>query len=76
MAYDIICIGGAEMNIGEKIKEMRLRAGLSQTDVAFKLGTSKQNIYKYENGIVTNIPLEKNKKLKKWQVYLMSLLLN
>jgi transcriptional regulator with XRE-family HTH domain len=47
------------MNIGEKIRFMRVKNGLSQEALAKSLKTTKQAIYKYENGIVTNIPLEK-----------------
>lgn len=47
------------MKIGIRIKELRERAGLSQTDLAEKLHTTKQTIYKYETGIVTNIPSDR-----------------
>lgn len=47
------------MNIGQRIRKLRIESGLSQTEVAAKLNTTKQNIYKYENCIITNIPLEK-----------------
>lgn len=47
------------MNIGDKIKIERLRHHLSQEDVAKAIGATKQAVYKYENGIVTNIPLDK-----------------
>lgn len=53
------------MKIGQKIRELRLKSGLTQSDVAEKLNTSKQNIYKYETGIITNIPLEKIEALAK-----------
>lgn len=43
----------------KRIKKMRVLRGLTQTELARKLGTTKQNIYKYENGIVTNIPSNK-----------------
>lgn len=47
------------MTIGEKIRFLRVKNGLSQETLAKSLKTTKQAIYKYENGIVTNIPLEK-----------------
>ena len=47
------------MTIGEKIRQERIRNNLSQEDVAKAIGSTKQAIYKYENGIVTNIPMDK-----------------
>lgn len=47
------------MSIGEKIKEQRELHQQSQEDVAKAIGTTKQNIYKYENGLIANIPLDK-----------------
>ena len=47
------------MGIGYLLKEERLRNNLSQDDVARAIGSTKQAIYKYENEIVTNIPLDK-----------------
>ena len=44
---------------GDAIKDLRRKAGLSQEELAKKLNTTKQTIYKYENGIVTNIPSDK-----------------
>lgn len=44
---------------GEAIKELRKAASLSQEELARKLNTTKQTVYKYENGIVTNIPSDK-----------------
>ena len=51
------------MTIGEKIHEQRLLNSLSQEEVAKALNTTKQAIYKYENEIVTNIPMDKIEKL-------------
>ena len=39
----------------EKMLEMRAASGLSQTDIAQKLGTSKGNISRLENGSNTTI---------------------
>lgn len=47
------------MTKGEKIKKLRISEGLSQIELANMLNTTKQNIYKYESGIVTNIPSDK-----------------
>lgn len=44
---------------GETIKDLRKRAGFSQEELANMLNTTKQTIYKYETGIVTNIPSDK-----------------
>lgn len=44
---------------GEAIKDLRKRAGFSQEELANMLNTTKQTIYKYETGIVTNIPSDK-----------------
>lgn len=45
------------MTIGEKIKYYREMHGFTQEYVATRLGTTPQNIYKYEKGIIKNIPL-------------------
>ena len=47
------------MNKGDRIKLVRIRKGLSQIELANKIGISKQNLYKYENSIITNIPSDK-----------------
>lgn len=47
------------MTLGEKIRYFREKKGLSQEDLAKELSTTKQAIYKYESGIVTNIPIPK-----------------
>lgn len=51
------------MSIGKRIKEERIRLHLSQEDVAKAISSTKQAIYKYENEIVTNIPMDKIEKL-------------
>ena len=43
---------------GERIREMRIRNKLTLDDVAKKLNVNRQAVYKYEHGVVTNIPLE------------------
>ena len=47
------------MTIGEKIKAAREAAHLTQTDLGRICGTTKQTIYKYETGTITNIPLDR-----------------
>jgi len=47
------------MTLGEKIKSAREYAGLTQEELGKKCGTTKQTIYKYETGKVTNIPLDR-----------------
>lgn len=47
------------MTVGERIKKRRESLGMSQTELATAAKTSKQNIYKYENGIISNIPSDK-----------------
>ena len=47
------------MDKGQRIKRLRKLNKVSQSNLAEMLGTSKQNIYKYENGIITNIPSDK-----------------
>ena len=45
--------------VGERIKKLRDKIGMSQTDLAAKIGESKQTVYKYETGKITNIPSDK-----------------
>ena len=47
------------MTKGEMIKKYRKLAGMTQDELAAKLDTTKQTVYKYENNIVTNIPSDK-----------------
>jgi repressor LexA len=47
------------MTIGQRIKALREQKGFSQIELAEKIGVSKQNLYKYENGIISNIPSDK-----------------
>ena len=50
-------------SIGDTIKILREERGISQTDVANKIGVSKQTLFKYENGVVQNIPTKYIEKL-------------
>ena len=45
------------MTVGERIKHYRKKLSITQEYLAKELNISPQNIYKYENGIITNIPL-------------------
>lgn len=47
------------MKIGERIKNRREELGISQTQLAQTIDSTKQNLYKYEKGIITNIPSDK-----------------
>ena len=47
------------MTVGERIKKVREKTGMSQVEFADKINVSKQTLYKYENDIITNIPSDK-----------------
>ena len=47
------------MTIGRRIREARTKMGISQEALANAVNSTKQAIYKYENDIVTNIPMDK-----------------
>lgn len=47
------------MNLGKNIKLLRKQKGLTQEDLAKHINSTKQSIFKYESGIVTNIPIDK-----------------
>lgn len=53
------------MDKGKIIKLLREQKGFSQVELADKIGVSKQTLYKYEKGIVTNIPSDKIESLAK-----------
>lgn len=42
-----------------KLKELRKSRGLTLDELAERVGTSKQTIHRYENGVITNVPPEK-----------------
>ena len=44
------------MEKGTRLRLLREKKDISQTEAARFLGLSKQTLYKYEKGIVTNIP--------------------
>ena len=47
------------MNIGSRIKSAREAKQMTQEELGRACGTTKQTIFKYENGIITNIPLDR-----------------
>lgn len=47
------------MSKGQKIKELREKYKMTQEQLATKLGISKQTVFKYETGLITNIPSDK-----------------
>lgn len=47
------------LNLGERIKIAREAAGLTQSELGVRCGTTKQTIYKYETCKVTNIPFDR-----------------
>ena len=47
------------MTVGSRIKEAREAKGLTQEELGRAVRTTKQTIFKYESGIVTNIPLDR-----------------
>lgn len=47
------------MTLGDKIRIARENAGLTMETLGRMCGTTKQTIYKYETGRVTNIPLDR-----------------
>lgn len=47
------------MTIGERIKKLRLEHNMTQEELGEKIGAIKQTVHKYENGTITNIPIER-----------------
>lgn len=45
--------------ISGKIKQLRKAHGMTLEELAGKIGTSRQTIHRYENGIIANIPHDK-----------------
>ena len=48
---------------GDRIRELRIQNNMTLDDVARHLGINRQAVYKYEQGLVTNIPLDKIEKM-------------
>ena len=51
------------MSIGKRIKDLRTQHNFTLEYVGGIIGASKQNLYKYENEIITNIPSDKIEKM-------------
>lgn len=47
------------MTIGQRIKAQRELLGLTQEELGAACGTTKQTIFKYETGVITNIPMDR-----------------
>lgn len=47
------------MTTGERIRNYREAKGMTQDELANHIGVRKQTIWKYENGTITNIPLDR-----------------
>lgn len=47
------------MSVGRRIRQAREAKGITQDELGKRCGTTKQTIFKYENGIITNIPLDR-----------------
>ena len=45
--------------IGERLRSLRKERGITLEELASAIGTSKQTIHRYENGIIANVPHEK-----------------
>lgn len=46
-------------DLGKRIRKLRAEKGLTLEEVSKALGVSRQTIYKYESGVITNIPSDK-----------------
>lgn len=51
------------MNTGDRIKECRIKLGLTQEDLGELVGVSKSTISKYESGKIENLKVETINKL-------------
>lgn len=47
------------MNIGQRIRALRESINMTQEELAQFIKSTKQTIFKYETGIITNIPMDK-----------------
>lgn len=52
-----------DMTIGERIRYLRKKNAMTQTDIAKKLNIATQTVFKYEKNIVTSIPMDNIEKL-------------
>jgi len=51
------------MSLGDAIRTARENANLTQGELGKLCGITKQTIYKYESGVITNIPLDRLEKI-------------
>lgn len=51
------------MNIGDRLKLLRIKNNLTLEELAKKVKTSKPTIQRYESGVISNIPSDKIEKL-------------
>ena len=51
--------------LGERIRNLRRKKGLSLEQLADSIGTSRQTVHRYETGVIANIPHEKIEALAK-----------
>lgn len=52
-------------SVGTRIKRAREKKNLTQEELGRICGTTKQTIFKYENNIVTNIPMDRLEEIAK-----------
>ncbi len=45
--------------LSNKLKELRKQKGLTLNELAKRVGTSRQTIHRYENGVISNVPPDK-----------------
>lgn len=45
------------MSIGQRIKNLRMKRGMTIDELAAKLGKNRTTVYRYENGDIENLPL-------------------
>jgi len=45
--------------LGDRLRHLRIERNLTQEEVGKSIGTTKQQIYKYETGIIENVPADK-----------------
>lgn len=51
------------MTVGHRIRAARESAKMTQDELGALCGTTKQTIFKYETGVITNIPLDRLEKI-------------
>ena len=46
-------------SFGQNLRRLREEQGLSMADLAKRVGTSRQTVHRYENGVIANIPADR-----------------